>query len=222
MSKADQGEHTLDYALHVAARVVEALRPFAERIEVAGSIRRKREMVHDIDIVMLPKRTPSGQKGLFDDAPAGSPETSTQEIERTLELKVTPALKKLAYRNEMEADGPKIKKCLMLKGKDATGKPELIKIDLYITYLVEWWPTLLLIRTGSAQHNEMLATVAKARGWTLHASGEGLFDRNHQLLANESEEAIFKALDRAYKPPEEREVHVTRTKKARSETPPTD
>ena len=38
----------------VARELVEELKPFSLQIEVAGSIRRKRPEVHDIDIVMVP------------------------------------------------------------------------------------------------------------------------------------------------------------------------
>lgn len=39
----------------VADQIVAALRPFCDRIEVAGSIRRQRPDVGDIDLVILPK-----------------------------------------------------------------------------------------------------------------------------------------------------------------------
>lgn len=192
-----------------------ALRPLADRIEIAGSIRRGRDLVHDIDIVMLPKRAPSPQAGLFG-APEGKAETSTQEIERTLATKVVPKIKKLfAWRGQMEANGPKIKKWKMLTGSTPNGEEIFIKVDLYICYFPEWFHTLYLIRTGSVQHNIMMCARAKERGWTLHASGEGLFNRNGDMVANESEEAIFKALDLDYKEPAKREVLVTRTKKNR-------
>lgn len=40
----------------VARHIVEKLTPFCERIEIAGSLRRGREMVGDIELVALPKR----------------------------------------------------------------------------------------------------------------------------------------------------------------------
>lgn len=48
------GTLTLDKATALAAKVVEELRPACERVEVAGSIRRRRPVVGDIDIVLLP------------------------------------------------------------------------------------------------------------------------------------------------------------------------
>ena len=40
-----------------AEKVLEWLGPFCERIEVAGSIRRRRPEVNDVDIVVIPKVT---------------------------------------------------------------------------------------------------------------------------------------------------------------------
>ena len=44
----------LKRAKDIAAKVVEALQPFCTRIEVAGSIRRERPEVGDIDLVIEP------------------------------------------------------------------------------------------------------------------------------------------------------------------------
>ena len=44
----------LEVAEKVANDVIDYLRPMCERIEIAGSIRRKKPTVHDIDIVALP------------------------------------------------------------------------------------------------------------------------------------------------------------------------
>jgi DNA polymerase/3'-5' exonuclease PolX len=42
--------------LPIAGRIVEALRPYCERIEIAGSLRREKPMVGDIEIVAIPRR----------------------------------------------------------------------------------------------------------------------------------------------------------------------
>jgi DNA polymerase/3'-5' exonuclease PolX len=45
----------LEEALALAKTVLEVLAPFCERVEVAGSIRRLRPEVNDIDIVAIPQ-----------------------------------------------------------------------------------------------------------------------------------------------------------------------
>jgi DNA polymerase (family 10) len=39
----------------LAAKVIAEIEPFCERIEIAGSIRRRKPFVHDIDIVCIPE-----------------------------------------------------------------------------------------------------------------------------------------------------------------------
>jgi DNA polymerase/3'-5' exonuclease PolX len=46
----------LEKAKAIADDVVEKLKPFCSKIEIAGSIRRRRPNVHDIDIVLIPER----------------------------------------------------------------------------------------------------------------------------------------------------------------------
>lgn len=59
--------------------------------------------------------------------------------------------------------GPKIYQC-WYKGQ---------QVDIYIAG-EETWPTLVLIRTGSKEHNIKLCMRAKALGGKLHADGSGL------------------------------------------------
>uniref|UniRef100_A0A6M3IRC0 Putative DNA polymerase n=1 Tax=viral metagenome TaxID=1070528 RepID=A0A6M3IRC0_9ZZZZ len=44
----------LDRAQRIADAVIERLKPYCKRIEVAGSVRRGRPRVHDIDLVIIP------------------------------------------------------------------------------------------------------------------------------------------------------------------------
>jgi len=78
-----------------------------------------------------------------------------------------------------------------------------VQVDLYFAE-PKTWATLLLIRTGSAQNNIRLASLAKRKGWHLKASGDGLFDENGQRIAGETEESIFEALGIPYQRPEAR------------------
>lgn len=78
-----------------------------------------------------------------------------------------------------------------------------IQIDLYIAS-EETWATLLLIRTGSAENNIRLATLAKKKGWRLAASGDGLFNEEGERIAGDSEKSIYDALNLKYQKPEER------------------
>ncbi len=45
---------SLEWATKIAAKVTERLSPYCEKIEVAGSVRRKKPWVNDIDFVLIP------------------------------------------------------------------------------------------------------------------------------------------------------------------------
>lgn len=83
--------------------------------------------------------------------------------------------------------------------------PNGIAVDLYIA-TPETWATLLLIRTGSKEHNIYLCSRARQKGMVLHADGRGLYwvDTDNRVSEGNSEEGIFKALGLPYKKPEER------------------
>lgn len=53
-------KYPLAAALNIALATVEQLRPHCDRIEIAGSIRRRKEMVKDIEIVAIPKPYSTG------------------------------------------------------------------------------------------------------------------------------------------------------------------
>jgi len=44
----------LEKGQQISAEVLKQLSPYCQKIEVAGSIRRQKELVHDIDIVLIP------------------------------------------------------------------------------------------------------------------------------------------------------------------------
>lgn len=158
--------YQLDVASSLANAIVARLKPYCSRIEVAGSIRRKKSRVHDIDIVLIPS----------------DPWNLLQEVNR------------LAWPNIKSRSGSKITS-FTYNG---------IPVDLYFAD-EKSWVTLFLIRTGSAEFNIWLCSLAKRKGWKLHADGGGLYDDRGCRYAAESEEAIMNALGLRYFPPQYRE-----------------
>jgi len=146
----------------IAREVIEMIRPFCERIEVAGSIRRQRPVVNDVDIVVIP----SDLVGLVERI-RGPGNSGAAEV-----------------------------KILHFLHKN-------VAIDIYIASHASW-ATLLLIRTGSRENNIRLAARAKARGWQLKASGEGLLNEAGQRIAGDNELSIFATLGLPYQKPEQR------------------
>ena len=140
---------TIQKAKALSDEIVKKLEPYSEKIQVAGSIRREKPTVHDIDIVLIA----DDMEGIH---------------------------KELANLGQLRKDGPKIK-CVECEG---------VSVDLYFA-TPQTWATLLLIRTGSKEHNIRLCARAKTLGMHLAASGDGLFDQEGVRIAGDTEESIF-------------------------------
>jgi len=79
-----------------------------------------------------------------------------------------------------------------------------VPVDIYFA-TPETWTTLLIVRTGSAKHNVMVAQKAKSLGMKWHADGAGL-EKAGAFLKTLTEHEVFHALGMPYAPPAEREV----------------
>jgi len=88
------------------------------------------------------------------------------------------------------------------KSKLISGTYGGIPVDLYFATPETWW-TLVVIRTGSAQHNIKLCQRAKSLGMKLHADGSGIEDAIGRSIPI-SEEQLFKWLDLPYLEPKDR------------------
>ncbi len=171
----------MDYekAVSIANDIFDKLKFYCDRIEIAGSIRRKRKFCHDIDLVCIPSN-----QGQF--------------------------IYQLQQLGKVKVGGQKL---IRVDLNEHPGFP----LDIYIA-TPETWATLLLIRTGSKEHNIRLCKLAQQKGMKLHADGSGLFrlggmvatgdaadgDREEIRIAGDTEESIFQALGIPYLPPEKR------------------
>ena len=168
-------------ARKIAEKVAAELAPFCARIEVAGSIRRGRPEVGDIDLVLVPADR------------------------RGLEARVTSRcrLEKVGsqYLVARMADGTQLDLWMADPG------PAQVERDIFGAPIGPLRPanfgSLLLCRTGSAGHNVFLIEAAKRRGlvWNAHW---GVF-RDGICIASEREEDIFQALGLQFVGPEQRE-----------------
>jgi DNA polymerase/3'-5' exonuclease PolX len=182
-------------ALKKAVDLKAELAPFCERIEIAGSIRRGKPQVKDIDLVAIPKM--ASRSALWRSA-----------------TKVSDTDFAMAVREQLVtviAEGQSL-----LRGTAGMPDGKVIAVDIYIA-APETWATVLLIRTGSAEHNIWMCNRAKGIGGKLHADGSGLevpgqYDAvaqrtvNSRILRPASEEEIFKALGMPTPPPSQREI----------------
>jgi len=159
----------LEEAGALADRIVFDIAHLCDKIQVAGSIRRKRPTVHDIDIVLIPKA-------------AWDWTTIISRLKNTMNMTVIRAGPELATLGFKDVDLP---------------------VDIYRARPATWG-VLLLVRTGSKNHNIMLCSRAQRMGLMLSAK-EGVI-KDGKVIASRSEEEIFKALGQEFVDPEEREV----------------
>jgi len=155
----------LAYAQKLAEQIVEQIRSYCERIEVAGSIRRKKSEVRDIDLVLIPK--PLLWYRII------------ATLQRNMDAKVVKRGDSIAQ----------------LTIKD-------VNVDLY-SATEQTCGALLLIRTGSAEHNIKLSKRALSMGMKLTHSG---LTKDGKVIAS-TEKEIFEALGLNYVEPQEREEH---------------
>ena len=168
-------------ARKVAEKVAAELAPFCARIEVAGSIRRGRPEVGDIDLVLLPTDRKAIEQRV----------TARCRLEKCGEQFLVAVMAEGTQLDLWFAHG---------------GAP--VERDIFGAPLGPQRPanfgSLLLCRTGSAGHNVFLVERAKRKGlvWNAHW---GVYDRYGVNVASEREEDIFRALGLAFVPPEQRE-----------------
>jgi len=146
----------------LAEQIMEQIRPYCDRLMIAGSIRRKKSEVRDVDFVLIPKPL------LWHRIVA--------TLQQNMDAKVLKHGEKAA---QLTIDG--------------------INVDLY-SATPETWEPLLLIRTGSAQHNIKLSMLARKKGMKLTHKG---LSKDGKIITSR-EKGIFKALGMEYVPPEER------------------
>jgi DNA polymerase/3'-5' exonuclease PolX len=139
-------------ALALAEEALNALKPHCEKILIAGSIRRMKPEVKDIEICAIPRMVPAG---LFHD-----------------ELEVDPdfcAAVRRWHKVKGEPTGKYTQRVL----------PGGMKLDLFIATPDNWgWQ--LCLRTGSAGFNEYkMLPALKARGY---ASKDGYIQHNGEVI----------------------------------------
>jgi DNA polymerase/3'-5' exonuclease PolX len=141
----------------LALRIISAIESYSVKAVVAGSIRRQKDAVNDIDIVVEPK--PHSWVKII------------REIRRKFDA-VT------------EKQGAKLATLYVpFVSKQGQG---YVQVDLYRA-TKRTWGILLLIRTGSAKHNIYLASLALRKGYRLAYSKVWSTKRVRSLLQRLSE-----------------------------------
>ena len=177
-------------ALEAARDVCAALKPVCDRLIVAGSLRRRKAEVGDVEVLFVPKFGTCHTPGeLF-------PKYGDMAEAAILKLVSTGVLKPRKNRLGGTAMGPKNK----LTVHAATGVP----VDLFTATAANWW-NYLVCRTGGKENNTRLALRAQETGYKWHPTHTG-FERlsDGQIIPMDSERAVFEFLGLPYLEPWER------------------
>lgn len=162
----------LEIAEAIAKELVELLEPACERVQVAGSVRRCKPQVHDVEILCIPKF--QGPVDLLDHRIQGLIAQGVLDYR----------LNKLGSR----VYGPKNKLLVHQAG---------VSVDVFSTD-EQCWAMALVIRTGPKELNIELARAALARGWALRAYGDG-YDTPDGHIHCETEEDVFSVVGLPYR-----------------------
>jgi len=162
----------------LAFKILGEIEPFCLKAEIAGSIRRRRGVVNDVDFVVLPR--PGKTNSWL---------TIIKTLRSMFDASTVKQGDKLAVLN------------VPFAGK---GGQSYVQVDLYRAE-PETWGILLLVRTGSKEHNVKLCNLAISKGLRLKYS-VGLVDDSGLVVAGRSEEDVFAALGLPFIPPGEREA----------------
>jgi DNA polymerase (family 10) len=178
-----------EVALPVAREIVSLLAPACERIAIAGSLRRQKLLVGDIEILFVPRMV-KRRDGLFDDKIVSVAGEVIYEKLRSGYFQQRPS--KTGVFTWGEAN--------KLAVHTASGIP----VDLFSVPAANWWVSLV-IRTGSKETNLRLTTGANKLNRTLHAYGYGVTDRKtNETIAATSEEHVFELCGVPYLLPDRR------------------
>lgn len=176
-------------ALPVARELCDRLAPFCQRLIVAGSLRRRKPDVGDVEILYIP---------IFQTRPLDliSSHTVSLADEEITRMLADGTLAHRLSKTGGTAWGD--------KNKLATHRSGL-PVDLFATTEDSWW-NYLVCRTGPAASNTRIASIAQQRGYTWNPYGKGFTCRaDGSVTAMESEEAVFAFVGLPYKIPSERD-----------------
>jgi DNA polymerase/3'-5' exonuclease PolX len=190
--RGHRGRFPLGAAAQVAREIRCLLETHCRRIEIAGSIRRRKPEVGDVEILAIPtfrKIVPPGELSLV------------HVEENVTETRVAELLKKGILEPRLKINGtktmgPRVK----LFTHIATGIP----VDLFLCD-EEGWVNNLVSRTGGKETNIAIASRAKARGWSWLPFGAGFQNqRSGEIHQPETEEDVLGFVGLPPMKPEER------------------
>lgn len=184
----------------IAEELVAQLAPACDRIEIAGSIRRRKAEVSDIELVAMPRVTEEPGGDLW-----GTP-VQVDHLELTLRLLDAGGQLGLRRVDIHRADGR-----IEAGTRDGASYKALeyrgIPVDLFIVRDPAQWGVIFTIRTGPAEWSHRLVTdcqryLRRVAGGYLYRSGE--------RVPCPEERDFFRAIGQPWVEPEHRRADLVR------------
>lgn len=168
---------TLEYAEYLAGHLVKRVSPFLKRVEIAGSIRRRRATVGDIELVVQPVMNAD----LFSDA--ASPVLDPLRLE-------------LSKIGRMVKGGDRYIRVHLTKPDQYA--------DLFIVWPPAAWGSIFAIRTGPADLGKYIVTKCQENG-IIHRDGYAMSMDTGDVIPTDTEEQFFALAGLQCPPPEHRD-----------------
>ena len=186
-------------ARQAAWEFIEEISNECTRIEIAGSVRREKAQVKDVEIVCIPKMRPAAQVTLF------GPSSSQVNLlhERMLELRAKNRITGEGRESRNGAQAP-------FSEREYRIMYRLTAFDVFVVIPpANWWP-IFVIRTGSKDFTHWLVTVSKRPPYNIHFVDGHMVEFVPDLPAPkpvtvENEKDLFTACGVRWMEPRERE-----------------
>ena len=164
-----KGKIPWEEAAQIAQDFLTVIAPFTEQASVAGSVRRGKPLVGDVEIVVQPIMEPvmglfgaMGERSALDDFP-------------------------WTAWGEVVKDGPRFKQVVLSSG---------VTLDVFIVMPPAQWGLIYLLRTGPAAFSRWVVT-PRRKGGALPSNlrvKDGAIWRGHELIPTPTEQAVFDVL----------------------------
>lgn len=204
---SDSAPRPLAEGRRIAAALVAEFAPACHRIEIAGSIRREKPEVSDIEIVAIPrtqeKEKPAAQVSLFEPSAVERINLLWERIEAASmsRSRIVP-LKPGGADGEEDFNWPEKRIYGSRYFRLWLRRPE-IKVDLFLAD-PDTWGAIFAIRTGSSDFSRRLVMRWTDISKGGHFTAGRVCDRDGAPLATPEEADVFRACEMAWVEPRDR------------------
>lgn len=180
-------------AVNLADRIIETMTPFCERVQVAGSIRRHKPEVKDIEICAIP--TLGEPSDLLGEQRENLLYQWAQRMEAENRIHwIKPGTDEV-IRWQINPDGKYWRGwCVQAQ----------VKLDLFLANQANFG-AILLIRTGPAEYSRKIVTVARYQCGMAFEGGY-LTDEAGERVSTPEEVDVYRALNIPFVKPEDRKA----------------